>query len=71
MTDLGMMTGRLNDSWNRLRIRWEETKVDWDDSVRWDFEEQYWDPVESQVPATLRALEQLAQTISQARRSVR
>jgi len=39
--------------------------------VRWQFEREFWQPLESQVPATLKEVERLAQVIAQARRSVK
>jgi hypothetical protein len=56
----------LNASWTELSSalktlgeRWEETKAQWDDSVRADFEEHVWNPLEAQVRSTLRGIERL------------
>jgi hypothetical protein len=61
----------LQEAWQRLRQRWADTAAVWNDPVRWDFEKQYWQPLEAQVQATQREMERLAQVIAQAQRSVR
>ncbi len=49
----------LNNALKTLGECWEETKTHWDDAVRKDFEEHFWDPLELQVKATLRGIERL------------
>jgi hypothetical protein len=61
---------RCAQSWDRLRQQWQQTLPDWQDSVRRQFEHQYWEPLETQVPALLRELEALARVIDQARQAV-
>jgi len=39
--------------------------------VRWQFEREFWQPLESQVPTTLQEMERLAQVIAGARRNVK
>lgn len=73
-----MITESLNstavyfkEAWRQLHQRWDETAQVWDDPVRFKFEKEFWQPLESQVTATHREMERLAHVISQAKRSVR
>jgi hypothetical protein len=70
MTNLNTTIAQLDSAWKTLRQRWEATKAVWNDPVRWDFEKEYWMPLEGQVLATQREMERLAQVIAQARRNV-
>jgi hypothetical protein len=71
MSNLNVTAAALDDAWQRLRQRWEETKALWNDPVRWQFEREFWQPLESQMLTTQKEMERLAQMIAQARRSVR
>lgn len=71
MAGLNMTAGQLNSAWKTLCQRWEESKMTWNDPVRWDFEKTYWMPLGQQVRATQREMERLMQVISQARRSIK
>jgi hypothetical protein len=71
MSNLNSTAAELQETWQRLRQRWTDTVAVWNDPVRWDFEKQYWQPLEGQTQATQREMERLAQVIAQARRSVR
>lgn len=71
MASLSMTMSQLDSAWRVLRQRWESTREVWDDKVRRDFEKDYWTELESQVQATQREMERLAQVIDRARRSVR
>ena len=51
-----------------MRQLWEETKLDWHDTVSQDFEENHWAPLERQAVATLRAIDRLAPVLAQAER---
>jgi septal ring factor EnvC (AmiA/AmiB activator) len=68
---LGNIAAELAEAWQRLNQRWHETTQLWDDRVRWQFEKEFWQPLEAQVTATQRELERLAQGISKAHRSIR
>lgn len=70
MGNLNTTGTKLQEAWQRLCLRWQETTPLWNDPVRWQFEREYWQPLESQMPATQREMERLAQVIAQARRSV-
>ncbi len=54
-----------------LRQKWDETRVVWNDSVRRDFDENLWAPLETRVEATHRALDRLAAIVAQAEQDTR
>ena len=58
----------LNRALKTMRQLWEETKLDWHDTVSQDFEENHWAPLERQTVATLRAIDRLAPVLAQAER---
>lgn len=66
-----MTAGELQEGWKRLCQRWYETTQIWDDRVRWQFQNEFWQPLETQSMTTHRELERLANCIAKARRSVR
>ena len=62
-TDRAKLHNQLKD----LRARWQEVQDVWDDPVRKDFEEGHWAALEAHVTAALRAMDQLAAVMTQAR----
>jgi hypothetical protein len=58
----------LNDGLKNLRVLWDDTKAEWDDAVRLDFEEHHWAPLEVQIVATLRAMDRLGPILARAQR---
>ena len=50
-----------------LAVRWQEVQDGWDDPVRREFEEGHWAMLEVRVLAALRAMDQLATIMTQAR----
>jgi hypothetical protein len=60
-------SSKINLGMKTLRFRWEETKGHWKDSVSRDFEDNYWTPLETQVLATLRVVDRLAQAMAKAK----
>jgi hypothetical protein len=71
MASLSITHAQLFESFQRMCQRWEGSKAVWNDRVRWDFEKNYWTPLDSQTQVVLKEMERLAQIISQARRSVK
>jgi hypothetical protein len=71
MSSLKETMAQLNRAWITIHQHWGETKTVWNDSVRWDFEKDYWIPLENQVLSAQRELERLEQIIAQARQSLR
>jgi hypothetical protein len=48
-----------------LRLRWDDVRPRWNDAVRQDFEEEYWNDVEPRVNAALAAMDRLTQVLHQ------
>jgi hypothetical protein len=48
-----------------LRLRWDDVRPRWQDAVRQDFEEEYWNEVEPRVNAALAAMDRLTQVLQQ------
>lgn len=61
----------LHSALKDLRLKWQETQLIWNDSVRRDFEENLWSPLETQVEAAHRALDRLAAIVAQAQQDTR
>lgn len=68
--DVKAVRVELQEAWQRLKLRWEESKEIWDDPVRWQFERDFWLLLEKEMSDTLQEMEHLAQVIAQAWRSV-
>lgn len=68
---LNSVHSQFQQTWQLLNLRWQKTAALWDDPVRWQFEQDFWWMLERQVPATLQAMERLAQVIAQAQQHLR
>lgn len=68
---LNVTSNQLQTAWQHLRNQWQKTAEAWNDSVRWQFEREFWQPLESQMPRTIQEMERLAQVIAQARQNVK
>jgi hypothetical protein len=66
---MSLDTGRyqLFSTFKTLRERWEETCVHWQDGIRQEFAEKYWQALEPRVRATMSAIDRLGQIIGRAR----
>ncbi|HKI37844.1 MAG TPA: hypothetical protein VKA46_38680 [Gemmataceae bacterium] len=62
-TDRAKLHNQLKD----LRGRWQQVQDVWNDPVRKEFEEEHWEVLEARVLAALRAMDQLATVMIQAR----
>jgi hypothetical protein len=62
---------QLHAALKAVRLRWDETKLSWSDSVRKEFEENHWDPLIAQVMATERAMEHLSHMVGQMQQDCR
>jgi len=71
MNNLNTTRDELQEAWQRVRQRWQGTTALWNDPMRWQFEREFWQPLEDHAPATLKEMERLVQVIAQARRGVR
>ena len=70
---MSLDTGRyqLYSSFKTLNTHWEQTLLHWQDSVRREFEEDFWNQLEPRVQQTLGAIDRLAQIIARVRRECR
>jgi hypothetical protein len=59
----------LKTSWQRVRLNWQDACTAWNDSVRQDFEHQYWHEFETRIPRVIGEMDSLDRVIEQARRS--
>ncbi|HEY8506186.1 MAG TPA: hypothetical protein VIL46_16485 [Gemmataceae bacterium] len=59
---------QLYSALKTARQRWKDTGEAWADLTRQEFEEQVWGPLESLSAEALRAIDELAQILTQARR---
>ena len=66
--DLSDGSAKLNFALKTLRIRWEDVKGDWKDTVRMDFEEKHLKPLEEMMSATLVAMGRLDQVMARAKK---
>lgn len=64
-----------NAGWNKLNLalrtlheKWDNTEADWRDQVRADFAEEFLEPLDRQVSATLRGIKRLEETLRAVRR---
>lgn len=58
------LVGSLKD----LMLRWEKTKMSWDDPMSVDLELTVLEPLEPKVRAAVAAMEKMAETLAKARR---
>ncbi len=59
---------KLFNTMKTLRGHWERVQDVWDGSVRRDFDETVWKPLDDQVGSTLRATDRLDQVLLTMRR---
>ena len=65
--ELGTGWTQLNNSFKVLNSHWDGLKQEWRDQAQADFENRYWNPLEAQVKAVLRAMDRLAPHLAKAR----
>jgi hypothetical protein len=65
--ELGTGWTQLNNSFKVLNAHWDGLKQEWCDQAQTDFENRYWNPLEAQVKAVLRAMDRLAPHLAKAR----
>ena len=59
---------RLQDAFKVLKTKWRAAKIEWDDPMSRDFEEQHLAHLDMQVRAAISAMENVAELIRRARR---
>jgi hypothetical protein len=63
--------GKLVYAGRKLRLRWDETTLEWNDVVSRDFERQYLEPLEPKLVAAAQAIERLAEILDKAEKECR
>ena len=61
--------GKLYDAQKVIRNRWDEVAEKWTDHIRGDFEEKVWLPLDQYTSEGLRAIDRLAQILTECRRA--
>jgi hypothetical protein len=64
MANIHILHADFVNSWQQLQQRWHQTIDMWDDSVRYQFERDFWQPLETEVRATQRELIRLDDVIT-------
>jgi hypothetical protein len=61
--------GKLYDAHKVIRHRWDDVTEKWSDTVRADFEEKVWAPLDQHTGEALRAIDRLARVLTECRRA--
>jgi hypothetical protein len=69
MSNISEAQDKVSVSWRVLNSQWVTTQQDWRDSVREQFEKEYWKRLESEVPRLLGTMQSLDRTLDQALRN--
>lgn len=62
---------KLRYAAQKLMLRWDETKSQWNDAVARDFQQQHLEPLEQPLGGALRAMELLSEVLSRAEQDCR
>lgn len=54
---------KLHTAWKVLNERWQASRMSWNDSVRDEFDREFWSEVEPTVRSTLAAIDRLGQVL--------
>lgn len=68
--NLNTSQNQIQQALMRIRSQWQRSSSLWDDVVRWEFEREFWQPIERQAISTKLELEKLSQVITQAQQNV-
>lgn len=60
----------LSQSWTQLNKRVSRSQEEWDDSVRKEFEREYWQTLPQQMPQFIQSIDDLHKVIEKARQKV-
>ena len=61
--------GKLYDAHQVIRREWDEVNEHWSDTVRAEFQEGVWDPLDQFTDDGLRAIDRLARIFTECRRA--
>jgi hypothetical protein len=61
--------GKLYDAQKVIRGRWDDVSEAWTDQVKGEFETTTWVPLDQQTSDALRAIDRLAQVLTECRRA--
>jgi hypothetical protein len=61
--------GKLYDAQKVIRVRWDQVSETWSDQVKLEFEEKTWLPLDQLATDGLRAIDRLAQILTECRRA--
>lgn len=70
MSELGAASGLLDGAHRSLSACWEHARAGWNDPARWEFERDYWRPLDERTRAVLDQMHALAEAIGKARANV-
>lgn len=61
--------GKLYDAQKVVRLQWDQVAEFWTDSIRAEFEEKVWEPLDQMTSESLRAIDRLARILTDCRRA--
>lgn len=61
---------KLRSEWSTLETQWKSARRQWRDNVADRFEKQFWQPMEDCIPQLLRTIDEVEETLKQARKSL-
>lgn len=67
-TSLNTAFTQLQEAMKKLRLRWQETSLHWNDAVQREFEEQFQAPLEARVHETTEEMDRLDKVMIQAQK---
>ena len=60
--------GRLHGAFKELKVKWDKTRMSWDDANSRAMEETVLDPLERKVQSSMIAMEKMMEILARARR---
>jgi len=67
---MNSLINHIQINFQNLSRIWKNSSYLWNDLVRWQFEREYWEPLEGKMKPTIVEMENLAQVISKAKQNV-
>lgn len=66
MSEIGELEQELNLTWRNLQNDWMQVREVWRDKVAEDFEREWWDELEYEIPQLIESISQLDEAFRQA-----